>query len=70
VLDCPADGGLAALVGPSTVVLPREEHQAGHSEANNFMRWGRRGGLVTLRRYGTLLILAAGEETLGSRKRD
>ena len=44
---------LAALVDGSTVVLTREEHRAGHSEANDFVRWGRRGGLATLRRYGT-----------------
>ena len=44
---------LAALVEGSTVVLPHEEHRAGHSEANDFVRWGRRGGLATLKRYGT-----------------
>ena len=32
---------LAALVEGSTVLLPREEHRAGHSEANDFVRWGR-----------------------------
>jgi len=44
---------LVVLVEGSTVLLPREEHRAGHSEANDFVRWGRRGGLATLRRYGT-----------------
>ena len=44
---------LAALVEGSTVVVPREQHRAGHSEASDFVRWGRRGGLATLRRYGT-----------------
>ncbi len=44
---------LAALVEGSTALLPCEEHRAGHSEANDFARWGRRGGLATLRRYGT-----------------
>ena len=44
---------LVALVEGSTVLLPREEHRNGHSEASDFVRWGRRGGLATLRRYGT-----------------
>ena len=44
---------LAALVEGSTVLLPREEHRAGHSEANDFVCWGRKVGLATLRRYGT-----------------
>jgi len=44
---------LAALIEGSTVMLPREEHRNGHNEANDFVRWGRRGGLATLRRYGT-----------------
>ncbi len=42
---------LASLVGGSTVEIPREEHRDGHAE--DFARWGRRGGLVTVRRYGT-----------------
>jgi len=33
------------------VELSREEHRDGH--ASDFARWGRRGGLVTVRRYGT-----------------
>ena len=42
---------LAALVEGSTVELSQEEHRNGH--ASDFARWGRRGGLVTVRRYGT-----------------
>ncbi len=42
---------LAALIEASTVLLPREEHRAAHE--SDFVRWGRRGGLATLRRYGT-----------------
>jgi hypothetical protein len=42
---------LAALVEGSTVEIPREEHRNGH--ASDFARWGRRGGLVIVRRYGT-----------------
>jgi hypothetical protein len=44
---------LATLVENSTVLLPREEHRTNHSEASDFVRWGRRGRLATLRRYGT-----------------
>jgi len=42
---------LAAMIGGSTVEIPREEHRNGH--ASDFARWGRRGGLATVRRYGT-----------------
>ena len=42
---------LKALVEGSTVLLSREEHRSGHE--NDFVRWGRRGGLATVRRYGT-----------------
>jgi hypothetical protein len=42
---------LAALVEGSTVELDRDEHRKRH--AGDFARWGRRGGLATLRRYGT-----------------
>jgi hypothetical protein len=42
---------LAALIEGSTVEIPREEHRDGH--ADDFARWGKRGGLATARRYGT-----------------
>jgi hypothetical protein len=42
---------LAVLVDSSTVELPIEEHRNIHAE--DFARWGRRGGLATARRYGT-----------------
>jgi hypothetical protein len=42
---------LAALIEGSTVEILREEHRNGH--ADDFARWGRRGGLATVRRYGT-----------------
>ncbi len=41
---------LAALVERSTVELDRDEHREIH--AGDFARWGRRGGLATVRRYG------------------
>ena len=34
------------------VELAGDEHQAGHSRASDFVRWGSLGGLETLRRYG------------------
>jgi hypothetical protein len=42
---------LAELVERSTAILDRESHRLIH--ASDFQRWGRRGGLTTLRRYGT-----------------
>ncbi len=45
-------GELAALIEGSTVEIAGEEHRAGHSAAGDFARWGRLGGLETLRRYG------------------
>ncbi len=41
---------LVSLIEGSTVKLAREDHRAGH--ADDFRRWGRMGGLETLRRYG------------------
>ena len=45
-------GDLAALIEGSTVAIAGEEHRASHSAAGDFARWGRLGGLETLRRYG------------------
>lgn len=41
---------LAAMIEGSTVEIPVEEHRDGHAE--DFRRWGRRGGLATLGIYG------------------
>jgi hypothetical protein len=41
---------LQELVERSTVALDREKHRLIHE--SDFVRWGRRGGLETLRRYG------------------
>ena len=43
---------LAALIRGSTVEIAEDDHRAGHSAAGDFARWGRFGGLETLRRYG------------------
>ena len=42
---------LERLVEASTEVLEREKHRLLHS--TDWQRWGRRGGLATLRRYGS-----------------
>ncbi len=42
---------LEALVAASTEVMEREKHRLLH--ATDWQRWGRRGGLSTLRRYGS-----------------
>jgi hypothetical protein len=43
---------LEALIEASTVSLGRDDHRALHDEGGDFARWGRRGGLETLRRHG------------------
>jgi hypothetical protein len=42
---------LEALIASSTEVLDKERHRLLH--ASDWQRWGRRGGLSTLRRYGS-----------------
>jgi hypothetical protein len=42
---------LEGLIERSAVLLEREKHRLIHG--SDFKRWGRRGGLTTLRRYGT-----------------
>jgi hypothetical protein len=46
-----ARGDLERLVEASAVLLEREKHRLIHG--SDWQRWGRRGGLATLRRYGT-----------------
>jgi hypothetical protein len=43
---------LAALIEGSTVELGVEEPRVAHSEAGDFARWGRLGGLKTFTLYG------------------
>lgn len=45
-------GELAALIEGSAVEIPADQHKDSHSAAGDFIRWGRLGGLETLRRYG------------------
>ena len=44
--------GLATLIEGSTVELGVEEPRVAHSEAGDFARWGRLGGLKTFTLYG------------------
>ena len=41
---------LAALIDASTVVLEQGAHRLEH--ISDFVRWGRRGGRATFKRYG------------------
>lgn len=43
---------LVSLIDSSATPIPASEHRAGHSQAGDFVRWGRRGGLATLALYG------------------
>jgi hypothetical protein len=43
---------LAALIEASAFSVPAASHRANHSEAGDFSRWGRLGGLRTLALYG------------------
>ena len=43
---------LVGLIDTSAAPVPAAEHRAGHSQAGDFVRWGRRGGLATLALYG------------------
>lgn len=47
---------LHALIESSGVILEREKHRLLH--ASDWQRWGRRGGLSTVRRYGTSWMAA------------
>ena len=56
---------LTALIEGSTVELEGEEHRASHSAAGDFVRWGRLGGLATLRRYGRPWFSLLGRRSWG-----
>lgn len=43
---------LAAMVEGYTCEIPTDAHRRLHQDAGDFVRWGRRGGLCTLARYG------------------
>ncbi len=56
---------LAALIKDSTIEIPEEQHKASHSVASDFIRWGRLGGLETLRRYGPPWFALLGQRRWG-----
>lgn len=56
---------LAAMVETSTVEIAGEDHRASHSAAGDFARWGRLGGLETLRRYGPPWFSLLGQRRWG-----
>jgi len=56
---------LEALIEASTVSLGRDDHRTLHSEATDFARWGRRGGLATLRKYGRAWFVLLGRRRHG-----
>jgi hypothetical protein len=58
---------LEALIEASCMVMERAEHRAAHSEGSpsDFVRWGRRGGLQTLRRYGRAWFALVGRRRHG-----
>ena len=58
-------GELATLIEGSAVEIPEEQHKASHSAAGDFARWGRLGGLETLRRYGRPWFALLGQRRWG-----
>jgi hypothetical protein len=57
---------LAALIESSTVEIAGEEHRTGHSQGGgDFARWGRLGGLETLRRYSRTWFSLLGRRRCG-----
>ena len=44
--------GLVGVIEASAAPIPAVEHRRCHSDAGDFSRWGRQGGLATLALYG------------------
>ncbi len=58
-------GELIYLIEGSTVEIVGDEHRAVHSAVGDFTRWGRLGGLETLRRYGRPWFVLLGRRRWG-----
>jgi hypothetical protein len=58
-------GELAALIEGSAVEISEDQHKVSHSAAGDFARWGRLGGLETLRRYGQPWFSLLGQRRWG-----
>jgi hypothetical protein len=56
---------LSSLIASSAAKIPALDHSAVHSVAGDFARWGRLGGLQTLRRYGRLWFSLLGRRRWG-----
>jgi hypothetical protein len=56
---------LVGLIDSSVMPIPASDHRAGHLEAGDFARWGRLGGLETLRRYGRPWFVLLGRRRWG-----
>jgi hypothetical protein len=54
---------LAALIDASLEAIPYEDHRSIHRA--DFARWGRRGGLATLERYGRAWFVALAKRRHG-----
>jgi len=56
---------LVGLIDSSAAPIPAADHRAGHSQSGDFARWGRLGGLQTLRRYGRPWFVLLGRRRWG-----
>ena len=56
---------LVGLIDSSAASIPAADHRAGHSQSGDFARWGRLGGLQTLRRYGRPWFVLLGRRRWG-----
>lgn len=56
---------LVCLIESSTVEITGGAHRAAHNAAGDFARWGRLGGLETLRRYGRPWFALLGQRRWG-----
>ena len=56
---------LLRLIASSATSIPAVVHRARHSEASDFARWGRLGGLATLGRYGRTWFSLLGRRRWG-----
>jgi hypothetical protein len=56
---------LVYRIEDSTVEIADDDHRAVHSAVGDFTRWGRLGGIATLRRYGRPWFVLLGRRRWG-----